>query len=167
MITLCISGKATSGKTTAAQVICEEFLAESFAFGDGVKRVALELGWDGKKDARGRKLLQSIGRVGREYNSDLWVNKSIQEAKRLSPWNKDSICIFSDCRYPNEIARVKQEMYNVITMRVERGGVKALKDNSETSLDNYGNWDIVVDNNGSLDEFRSKVVEAVKCYLKK
>ena len=59
MITLCISGKATSGKTTAAQVICEEFLAESFAFGDGVKRVALELGWDGKKDARGRKLLQA------------------------------------------------------------------------------------------------------------
>ena len=166
MITLCISGKATSGKTTAAQIICEEFLAESFAFGDGVKRVALELGWDGKKDARGRKLLQSTGRVGREYNSDLWVNKSIQEAKRLSPWNKDSICIFSDCRYPNEIARVKHEMYNVITMIVRRDGVKALKDDSETSLDNYGNWDVVVDNNGSLEEFRSKVVEAVKCYLK-
>ena len=166
MITLCISGKATSGKTTAAQVICEEFLAESFAFGDGVKRVALELGWDGKKDARGRKLLQSIGRVGREYNSDLWVNKSIQEAKRLSPWNKDSICIFSDCRYTNEITRVKQEMYNVITMRIERDGVELLKDDSETSLDNYGNWDIVVKNNGSLEEFRSKIVEAVKCYLK-
>ena len=166
MITLCISGKAASGKTTAAQVICEEFLAESFAFGDGVKRVALELGWDGKKDTRGRKLLQDIGRVGREYSSDLWVNKSIQQAKSYAPWPKDSICIFSDCRYPNEIARVKQEMYNVITMRIERDDVELLKDDSETSLDNYGNWDVVVENNGSLEEFRSKVVEAVKCYLK-
>ena len=166
MITLCISGKATSGKTTAAQIICEEFLAESFAFGDGVKRVALELGWGGKKDARGRKLLQDIGRVGREYNKDLWVNKSIQEAKSLAPWSTDAICIFSDCRYPNEIAQVKQEMYNVITMRVERDGVKLLKDDSETSLDNYGSWDIVVENNGSLEEFRSKIVEVIKCYLK-
>ena len=166
MITLCISGKATSGKTTAAQIICEEFLAESFAFGDGVKRVALELGWNGKKDTRGRKLLQDIGRVGREYNGDIWLNKSIQEAKSCAPWDKDAICVFSDCRYPNEIEQVKQEMYNVITMRVERDGVKALKDDSETSLDNYGNWDIVVENNGSLEEFRSKIVEVVKCYLK-
>ena len=166
MITLCISGKATSGKTTAAQIICEEFLAESFAFGDGVKRIALELGWNGKKDTRGRKLLQDIGRVGREYNGDIWLNKSIQEAKSCAPWDKDAICIFSDCRYPNESARVKQEMYNVITMRVERNGVKALKDDSETSLDNYGNWDIVVENNGSIEEFRSKIVEVVKCYLK-
>ena len=97
---------------------------------------------------------------------DIWLNKSIQEAKSCAPWDKDAICIFSDCRYPNEIARVKQEMYNVITMRVERNGVKALKDDSETSLDNYGNWDIVVENNGSLEEFRSKIVEVVKCYLK-
>ena len=166
MITLCISGKATSGKTTAAQIICSEFCAASFAFGDEVKRVALELGWDGKKDTRGRRLLQDIGRVGREYNSDLWVNKSIRQAKSYAPWQRDSICIFSDCRYPNEIARVKQEMYNVITMRIERDGVELLKDDSETALDSYGSWDIVVENNGTLEEFKSKIMEAVKCYLK-
>jgi dephospho-CoA kinase len=57
-------------------------------------------------------------------------------------------------------------MYNVITMRIERDGVELLKDDSETSLDNYGNWDIVVENNGTIEEFKSKIMEAVKCYLK-
>lgn len=166
MITLCISGKATSGKSTAAQVILENFTAVSFAFADEVKRIAFEFGRDGKKDARGRRLLQRVGDIGREYDSNLWVDRAIEKAKGYAPYPKDAICIFSDCRYPNELDRVRQEMYNVVTMRIERNGVEKLEHSSETALDSYGSWDIVVKNNGTLEEFKSKTMEAVKCYLK-
>lgn len=166
MITLCISGKATSGKSTAAQVILENFTAVSFAFADEVKRIACEFRWDGKKDARGRRLLQRTGDIGREYDSNLWVNRAIKKAKGYAPYPRDAICIFSDCRYPNELDRVRQEMYNVVTMRIERDGVEKLDHTSETALDSYGSWDIVIENNGTLEEFKSKIMEAIKCYLK-
>lgn len=167
MITLCISGKATSGKTTAAEAILENFTSISWAFGDEVKKVAMELGWDGKKDERGRRLLQHIGDVGREYDENIWVNRAIKAAKDYAPYLRDAICIFSDCRYPNEIAMVKQEMYNMITMRVVRDSMEKLEHSSETALDSYGSWDIVLENNGTLEEFKSKVVEVIKCYQKK
>ena len=166
MITLCISGKATSGKTTAAQVILENFTSNSFSFADEVKRIACEFGWDGKKDARGRRLLQRTGDIGREYDSNLWVNRAIKKAKGYAPYPRDAICIFSDCRYPNELDRVKQEMYKVVTMRIERDGVEKLDHTSETALDSYDSWDVVIENNGTLEEFKSKIMEAVKCYLK-
>ena len=166
MITLCISGKATSGKSTAAQVILENFTSNSFAFADEVKRIAYEYGWDGKKDTRGRRLLQRAGDIGREYDSNLWVDRAIKNAKDFAPYPRDAICIFSDCRYPNELDRVKQEMYNVVTMRIERGAVESLQHSSETALDSYGSWDIVIENNGTIEEFKSKIMEAVKCYLK-
>jgi hypothetical protein len=73
-----VSGRAGSGKSTFSNY-CIDYLkslghrATLVPFAKGVKRTAKDcFGWDGKKDRKGRKLLQDIGLVGRAYNENLW-----------------------------------------------------------------------------------------------
>ncbi len=72
---LCVlfSGKAGVGKTTSANILYKimsknNLEVEIGSFAIGVKSTALHMGWDGEKDAKGRKLLIDIGMAGREYN---------------------------------------------------------------------------------------------------
>ena len=43
-----------------------------------VKAVAKFMGWNGEKDTKGRKLLQGIGNLGREYDNDAWIELLIK-----------------------------------------------------------------------------------------
>ena len=72
-----ISGKAESGKNTVADFIANHYnslnldrnvLVRDYAFADEVKEIACRLGWDRRKDSKGRELLQQIGAWGRYYN---------------------------------------------------------------------------------------------------
>ena len=64
------SGKAGTGKTTASNYLL--YLAEKngylLHFATMVKDIAKRyFWWDGVKDEKGRRLLQEIGRTGRNY----------------------------------------------------------------------------------------------------
>ena len=78
-----ISGKAESGKNTVADFIANHYkslnldrnvLVRDYAFADEVKEIACRLGWDRRKDSKGRELLQQIGAWGRYYNKDFWAH---------------------------------------------------------------------------------------------
>lgn len=103
-----LSGKAGVGKSTVADKL-SRFLLDSgiksirTPFAGAVKDTArVEFGWDGKKDDKGRRLLQNIGQMGREYNQDIWaikVGRIIQDCI----FDGDYDCaIIDDWRYPNE-----------------------------------------------------------------
>ena len=156
-----MSGKARSGKGTAAEVMLREYTGIPFAFADDIKTIAYEyFGWHGEKDELGRKLLQDIGTIGRNYNRDLWANKTVD---RIQEWSRDNqLAVVTDTRYPNEIQRVKREFSDVVTIRITRDSVEKLKHPSETALDQWTDWDYLVENNGSLEEFQKKILEIME-----
>ena len=71
------------------------------------------------------------------------------------------LAVVTDTRYPNEIQRIKHEFSDVVTIRITRDSVEKLKHPSETALDQWADWDYVVENNGSLEEFQKKILEIV------
>ena len=159
-----MSGKSRSGKNTAAEVILGKYDGITLAFADDIKTIAYDyFGWHGEKDEFGRKLLQDIGTSGRNYNEDIWVNRVIRLLKWWASGTADhQLAVVTDIRYPNEIQRIKHEFPNVVTIRITRDSVEKLKHPSETALDQWTDWDYLVENNGSLEEFQKKILEIMK-----
>ncbi|MDU4960225.1 MAG: hypothetical protein E6X17_06140 [Sporomusaceae bacterium] len=172
MIVILLSGKAESGKDTFFEMTAERYAKGNIrriAFADALKRIAFEMNWDGHKDAAGRRLLQDIGEAGRRYRADLWVDKSLESLRDYSH-GADIVC-FTDCRYPNELAGVKNwpglGKATVVTVRIERPGhaITANRDHiSETALDDYG-FDYTIINDGTLEDYREKVLETMAMIL--
>jgi hypothetical protein len=170
-----ISGKAGVGKTTAAFFI-RDYLMKNVTeycylshFAKGVKDVALAMGWDEKKDDRGRKLLQDVGNFGREYNKDAWVNYLIDHVDSIIPEGLLDVLIVDDWRFPNEAAyfKDKPERYKIFTINIQSPkreilrGTRAWKDISETSLDGYKYFDYVIKNLDTLEVFEKQTVDVL------
>ena len=148
-VCLLLSGKAGVGKTYSANVI-QSYLSglgykvtrESFA--TGVKQVATYMGWDGKKDDKGRVLLQDIGKIGRKYDKDIWVRSTFERLEQAVGFPFD-VVIIDDCRFINEVSFVRDNevLYNTIVVRLQSSereilkGTPAYYDDSETELDKY------------------------------
>lgn len=157
-----ISGKAGAGKTTTANFMraylneLEPNSAVLWPFAGSLKGIARGyFTWDGEKDDRGRKLLQDIGRIGREYYKDVWVEK-VEDKVRTSPY-----FLADDWRFPNEFDYFYQRGYNVVTIRINRPGHNILNaelalDVSEISLSEYpSDYDFYILNDGTLEELEA------------
>ena len=164
--TLCIllSGKAGVGKTTTAGIIknyLDEMGYSSYVghFATGVKEISLGMGWDGEKDPKGRKLLQQVGTVGREYDVDTWC-KDLFKRISLSQYYPYDVVIVDDWRFPNEEKFANNLLeYNTFTVQIvspEREilkGTPAAEDISETALDNQNIvFDALLYNQGSMED---------------
>ena len=125
-----------------------------------------------------REFLQKLGTEALRSNlhENVWINAlfsdykaktvavgtsefDITEKDELSNW------IITDTRFPNEMDAVKSK--NGLVIKVERSlklrkGYDTPNETdlhpSETSLDNYTEWDYVIENNGTLEELRAKVM---------
>ena len=85
-----IAGAAGAGKSTVAKTIVDVFgqtHAKILPFAAPLKKFAIDLGWNGKKDKRGRRLLQLLGAdCGRDcIDKDIWV-KHWRNAARKAGW---------------------------------------------------------------------------------
>jgi chloramphenicol 3-O-phosphotransferase len=176
-IIILISGKIGAGKTTLAQYLLESFKEKDFnhikitSFARAVKSIASTcFFWDGQKDERGRKLLQDIGRAGRNYDKDIWANILIEDIYRDDGTYFPDAIIIDDWRFPNEFNRIIEAFkVNVIKVRVIRSkGSVDNNDISETSLtdDMSLTYDVSVFNKGSLEDLKSYAKEIVEYILK-
>ena len=168
-----ISGKAGVGKTTLAgllsKVVRENedqksvIMAQSIAW--GVKQTALGMGWNHEKDVDGRRLLQGIGKVGRAYDSDIWVKiayKAICDTQyHYGSFEKSLRYVWvDDWRFKNEARWFKETDYQFIITLVRilapsreiLSGTPEALDVSEMDLDDFPEFDIVIDNEGTLDD---------------
>lgn len=158
-----ISGKATSGKDTAATYLQRRYGGVRIAYADALKREARDLiyrltgeytdPWKDKHD-RMRHFLQVFGtELMREWKESVWVDLLIDEA-RLALQNGAPAVYVSDVRFPNEVEAIHWAGGRVIRLeagdevraeRMERlyGEVRAdkLQHPSETALDGYENFD--------------------------
>ena len=84
-------------------------------FAKALKRIAFDLGWDGKKDERGRKLLQLLGTdVCRNcIADDYWIKKWVEQYED-APTNAHIIA--DDVRFINEVEAIV--LRNGITFKV-------------------------------------------------
>lgn len=147
MNVVCISGKAQNGKDTSAQILCEMFAEKGikaviFHYADLLKFLCKQLfGWNGQKDDNGRRLLQYVGTdIVREKDPDFWVDFMIRTI-RVFDGEWDCV-IIPDCRFPNEIHRLKNEGIPVKHIRIIRENFDSpltqeqQQHISETALDN-------------------------------
>lgn len=143
-----VTGYAQSGKDEIGR-ICATHGYNRVAFADEVKRIAFMMGWDGKKDERGRRFLQDIGNRAREYDQDVWVRLAFAEAQRYERM------VFTDVRFLNEARWIKNA--GGVLVRVVRDGVGPANDDvSETELEQI-RYDFLVNNSTTLDDLRENV----------
>ena len=164
MKVICISGKAGSGKDYSANCLRDKLIEEGKTvlithYADLVKYVCTKFfNWNGEKDEYGRHLLQYVGTdIVRAQYPDYWVDFII-DMLRMFGDNWDYVLI-PDCRFPNEINKMKEEGFNVIHVRIIRpdydNGLtsEAKNHESERALDNT-EYDAIVYNYGDK-EFNS------------
>lgn len=110
-----------------------------------------------------RLLLQLLGTdCGRDIiHPNIWVNALMADYKvykdeELPNW------IITDVRFPNEAKAIKDK--GGILIRIERdyvlrGGPEDPKNQhpSETALDNYQDWDYVIQNDGTIEDLINKI----------
>lgn len=160
IIVILLAGKAGAGKTSVANYMIdglpENKVAGIAPFAMGIKTIATVVGWDNKKDEKGRKLLQQFGNAGREYNENIWVEFTMGALSSAKiPFD---VIIVDDWRFPNEYEWFldKTNIFGVYKVRINRDEHLLLNpedtDISETSLpDDSEYYDFNI-NNINLDE---------------
>lgn len=157
MRVILLIGKAGVGKDESYKCIKELYpVAERYAFADRLKIFAYEMGWDGRKDERGRKLLQGIGQTVRAYKEGFWALKVAKAVEHDMP----EIAVITDCRFPNEIQIIKNYFRDVTTIRIIRDGVAEINDISENALNDY-EPDFTIDNNGTVLDLQNSLKEVL------
>lgn len=163
MIIIGISGKAEHGKTTLANAL--KILLEQKhmnvviqPIAQVMKEQAKMLGWDGKKDEKGRRFLQTFTNPIKEYNGEQCYAKwCIERARKLNPdiVLVDDVRMFPEVNYFTELAESKK-VDRTIFVRVNRPGyVSSLTEEqknhpTETQLDDY-KFDALLNNPGDME----------------
>ena len=78
---ICVNGYARSGKDTFCNfAFYHRGLVYTYSTIDEVKKLAKKIGWDGEKDAKGRKFLSDLKDCLTEYNDlpNRYILKQIQ-----------------------------------------------------------------------------------------
>lgn len=109
-----------------------------------------------------RLLLQLLGTdCGRDIiHPQIWVNALMADyisysARGSSYEFEESKWLVTDTRFPNEAKAIS--LKKGIVIRVNRGDGNTGTHASETALDDYNDWDYVIDNNGSLLQLAATV----------
>ena len=78
--------------------------------------------------------------------------------------NEGVICAFIDAREPEDIKRLKDK-FNCKTILITRDEKKSYGNHADDNVFNY-DYDIKIDNTGSLEEFRAAAKKFVDSYFK-
>lgn len=149
------SGKRGVGKTQASLYLARKHGFKVVSFGNALRDMAktffpftpadfseknkekpyLEYDWSP------RDFMISLGKLGRYYDEDFWV-------KKLALASTNGDVAIDDVRFPNEVAYIKAVGGKIVRLeRYENLNIygKNMDDPSETSLDNYKEFDYTVD----------------------
>lgn len=146
-----INGMGGVGKSTFIS-LCHEIDSRVIETStvDFVKEIALQAGWDGNKDQKGRRLLSDIKDALERY--DDIPNKKIDEFIKEHPDN----IIFVNAREPHNIAYY-QKKYEAISVLVTNPNAKQVQGNhADANVYDYEYYDFCIKNKGTLAELRDK-----------
>ena len=127
-----------------------------------VKAKARHLGWDGVKDDKGRKLLSDIKLAMTLYNDSPF--KSIQSGVVNFLATPYQGVMFIDIREPEEIERAKQE-FGAKTILITSKRVDQVKTNMADAGVHEYQYDIVIENNGTLEDLFDSAITFSKEFI--
>ncbi len=152
-----------AGKTTFEKFVQEIYDGPCILLStmDRVRTIAFDLGWNGEKTPKDRKFLSDLKRILMEWQ-DIPFQRTLQEIRRAQHYFKEDPLIFVDCREPTEIQRFVDEV-SAKTIFVSRPQVANLQQSNESDA-HVGDfvYDIVISNEGSLDDLKHRAVEFVE-----
>lgn len=113
------------------------------------------------------EMLQKVGTdaMRDNFDKDVWVKSAFNKMK-----DEKTVYLISDVRFPNEAERIKEEGGWLIRIEGDplnvRDNVKrSQKHESETALDEYKDFDIVITNDGTLEDLKKKVTDFLDLHI--
>ena len=150
------NGMARCGKDTFAEILNRYVPTLKVSSIDQVKRIAEACGWSGRKDEKSRKFLSDLKLLLTDYN-DLPF-KSISNTVYHFKKNTLHNVLLIDIREPIEIERAKNE-FDASTILIRRNSIQNITSNSADSGVFDYDYDYIIDNNGTLDDFEGQVIK--------
>lgn len=167
--------KARSGKDTSAEYLQKLYGGKIFKFAqplyDIMSSVHKIANIDTFKDT---KLLTWIGTEwGRSINENIWIDNCLSRIKAaekqgcyMSGEPFVNNFFITDVRFPNEAEALRQNgFYLVKVNRNNRPQEERKTHSSENALNDYTNWDFVINNNDSLESLYEQlngIVQIIK-----
>lgn len=160
-----VNGFPESGKTTFERIV-QKFLGRENVFIystiDTIKDLANMIGWDGKKDDRGRRLLSDLKAVMNQYND--YAMKEIKDhlhtIETLSRYGTMEPIVFIDSREPKEIARIVKE-FDARTIFIKREKKTEFTNTSDQNVKDY-NYNIYIWNDEDLLHLGFEVIDFLR-----
>ena len=162
MIIMICSQLPSQGKDLATQFLVENFDGVRVAFADKLKDYAKSLTWDGNKDTKGRTFLIDLGCICRKYNQNIWVEKTTEKIDDIIL--RGNSVIVSDFRFLSEYTYLKQYYKDIIILGIESNilGNKEFANNESQIEYNIIKKDYVIENNGTIEEFKNKILKIME-----
>ena len=144
-----------------------------------IKEKVLGREWDlpfgiGIKNMSVREMLQKVGTdcMRRHLHPDVWINAlfadyrlgvSVEEfGSQIVETQDYPYWIITDVRFPNEADRIKE--HGGILIRIDRRDIPRMDHESETAMDDYHDWDYLIQNDGTIEELFESVEEVYNDY---
>lgn len=151
-LVIIINGAGGVGKDTICSVLRDHFKTCTYSSIAPIKRIAREIGWEGKKTDRDRKMLSDLKDICTEYNNLPF--KYMSEKLEETTVYKIDVVIFH-IREPQEIDKFRQYAKNqgytckTLLIRSERAQ-QSYGNHADDDVENYP-YDMVYNNDGTLE----------------
>ena len=103
--------------------------------------------------------------VREQLCEDTWVDLAIHQCRRVMEREPHSLVVFTDLRFPNELAAVQAA--NGWCVKIDRPAAPAYQSGADNALLGGREWDAVILNNGSLQQLCQKVLDLTHTLAKK
>ena len=102
-----------------------------------------------------RQVLIAVGNKMRDQDENVWINVCLK-----TPCD---YLFVPDLRFPNEVKAIRESGGYVI--KVNRSSVPIKNDGADDPLANYEDWDMVVNNEGTLSDLMTNVKIIIKRFI--
>jgi hypothetical protein len=160
---IAFGGHARVGKDTAAEYLRSRYSGVILHFADPIKEIMAftqrRCGFDEIKDT---KFLQFIGTEwAREHDPDVWVKLLLREVDGMPTADVSGTpthIFVADLRFRNEAAALMAEGFTLIKIqREDRVIDRDPNHQSENDMNEFNDWDYVVENSGNIGELYYKL----------
>lgn len=160
-----MNGMGGSGKDTFVEMLNEFVPTLHISIVDKVKEIARSIGWDGSKTEKDRKFLFDLKTVLDNYNdcNYTYIREKVEAFNSGELGDYDVLCM--DLREKHQIERAKKD-FGAKAVLVIRDSAEFISSNDADANVFSIDYDIIINNSGTLDELRDEAKKfAVKYVL--